>query len=71
MLILSIIASRYGSGILEDNFIARIYTSYDSGSQFLALYAVLNCYIYVLVNNNFRNNSQNSEIIKLKADTMY
>ena len=49
MLTLSIVASRYGSGVLEDNFVARIYTSYDSGGQFLALYTVLNCYIYVLV----------------------
>jgi len=49
MLTLSIVASRYGSGILEDNFVARIYTSYDSGGQFLALYTVLNCYVYVLV----------------------
>ena len=49
MLTLSIVASRYGSGVLEDNFVARIYTSYDSGGQFLALYTVLNCYVYVLV----------------------
>jgi hypothetical protein len=49
LLTLSIVASRYGSGVLEDNFVARIYTSYDSGGQFLALYTVLNCYVYVLV----------------------
>jgi hypothetical protein len=53
MLTLSIMASRYGSGVLEDNFVARIYTSYDSGGQFLALYTVINCYVYVLVSFYF------------------
>lgn len=33
---------------MEDNFIARIYTSYDSEAQFLAFYTCLNCYVYVL-----------------------
>ena len=26
---------RYGTSVLEDNFVARIYTSYDSEGQFL------------------------------------
>ena len=47
-LTLTILASRYGKGILEDNFVARLYTSYDSEGQFLAFYTVLNCYVYVL-----------------------
>ena len=47
-LTLSIMSSRYGSRILEDNFVARMYTSYESEGQFLALYTVINCYIYVL-----------------------
>eukprot|EP00095_Tigriopus_kingsejongensis_P007871 snap_masked-scaffold127_size327531-processed-gene-1.2 protein:Tk07871 transcript:snap_masked-scaffold127_size327531-processed-gene-1.2-mRNA-1 annotation:"hypothetical protein DAPPUDRAFT_312162" len=47
-LTLSIVISRYGRGVLEDNFVARIYTSYDSGGQFLAFYTVINCYLYVL-----------------------
>ena len=47
-LTMSIVFNRYGSGVLEDNFIARIYTSYNSEHQFLAFYTVLNCYIYVL-----------------------
>ena len=47
-LTLSIVFNRYGYGVLEDNFVARIYTSYNSEGQFLALYTVLNCYIYVL-----------------------
>ena len=32
----------------EDNFIAQVYTSYQSEYHFLALYTVLNCYCYVL-----------------------
>ena len=48
-LTLSILVSRYGNGVLEDNFVARIYTSHDSGGQFLAFYTVINTYIYVLV----------------------
>ena len=27
--------NRYGTSVLEDNFVARIYTSYDSEGQFL------------------------------------
>jgi hypothetical protein len=43
-----IVARRYGSGILEDNLVARIYTSYENEGHFLALYTCLNCYIYLL-----------------------
>lgn len=48
-LTMSIIFNRYGSGVLEDNFIARLYTSYENEGQFLAFYTVLNCYVFVLV----------------------
>ena len=40
--------SRYGSGVLEDNLVARVYTSYETEGHFLAFYTVLNCYIYLL-----------------------
>ena len=43
-LTLSIVLNRYGSGTLEDNLVAKLYTSYDSEAQFLAFYTVLNCY---------------------------
>ena len=39
---------RYGSGMLEDNLVARVYTSYETEGHFLAFYTVLNCYIYLL-----------------------
>lgn len=44
----TIMVNRYGKNILDDNIIARMYTSYESEHQFLALYTILNCYIYVL-----------------------
>ena len=48
-LTLSIVLNRYGSGTLEDNLVAKQYTSYDSEAQFLAFYTVLNCYgIFVI-----------------------
>ena len=48
ILTISIVAKRYGSGVLEDNLVARVYTSYESEGHFLAFYTVLNCYIYLL-----------------------
>lgn len=40
--------SSYGSGMLEDNLVARVYTSYETEGHFLAFYTVLNCYVYLL-----------------------
>jgi len=34
--------------VLNDNFIARIYTSYQSEYHFLALYTILNCYVFIM-----------------------
>ncbi len=61
LLTLSIVFNRYGSGVLEDNFVARLYTSYDSEAQFLALYTVLNCYVYVLAYVYAPTNAQTRE----------
>ena len=43
-----LILCRYGSGMLEDNLVARVYTSYETEGHFLAFYTVLNCYVYLL-----------------------
>jgi len=48
ILTISIVAKRYGSGMLEDNLVARVYTSYETEGHFLAFYTVLNCYVYLL-----------------------
>ena len=48
ILIYVLFSPRYGSGVLEDNLVARVYTSYETEGHFLAFYTVLNCYIYLL-----------------------
>lgn len=48
-LCISIVYTKFGFGVLEDNFISRFYTSYDSVTQFLSFYALLNLYMYMMV----------------------
>ena len=47
-LAISIVFSRFGYNLFLDNFVVRIYTSYESEGQFLAFYTILNSYIFVL-----------------------
>ena len=49
ILCVSIVYVKFGFGVLEDNFISRLYTSYDSATQFISFYALLNLYIYMMV----------------------
>ena len=49
VLCVSIVYSKFGSGVLEDNFVSRLYTSYDSATQFISFYALLNLYLYIMV----------------------
>ena len=49
LLCVSIVYSKFGFGILEDNFVSRMYTSYDSATQFISFYALLNLYLYIMV----------------------
>ena len=49
LLATSIVYSKFGFGILEDNFVARLYTDYASVTHFLAFYALLNLYIYLMI----------------------
>ena len=44
-----IVYSKFGFGVLEDNFVSRMYTSYDSATQFISFYALLNLYLYIMV----------------------
>ena len=49
--IISIFKCRYGTSVLEDNFVARIYTSYDSEGQFLGMsndFDIINMYVNIL-----------------------
>ena len=49
ILCISIVYAKFGFGVLEDNFVSRLYTSYDSATQFISFYALLNLYIYMMV----------------------
>ena len=49
LLATSIVYSKFGFGIIEDNFVARLYTDYASVTHFLAFYALLNLYIYLMI----------------------
>ncbi|XP_046655342.1 transmembrane protein 181-like [Daphnia pulicaria] len=45
---ISVTFLRYGIGVLQDNFIAQLSTNYRNSSEFLALYGLLNFYIYTM-----------------------
>nr|CAG4636043.1 EOG090X03I5 [Eubosmina coregoni]SVE69704.1 EOG090X03I5 [Eubosmina coregoni] len=45
---ISVTFFRYGVGILQDNFIAQLSTNYRNSSEFMALYGLLNFYIYTM-----------------------
>lgn len=44
----TITALRFGTGILEDNFIAGLSTHYKNSAEFLAFYGLLNLYLYTM-----------------------
>ena len=39
---------RFGTGILDENFVSDISTRYGSSAEFLSLYGLLNIYIYTM-----------------------
>lgn len=39
---------RFGFGILEDNFVASLNTTYKSSAQFMCFYGLLNFYVYTM-----------------------
>lgn len=43
---LTVTMSRFGFGILEDNFVASLNTTYKSSAHFMCFYGLLNFYIY-------------------------
>ncbi|XP_057663045.1 transmembrane protein 181 [Diorhabda carinulata] len=49
LLITSIVTLlRYGVGVLEDSFVARLNTHYSNSSEFMCFYGVLNFYVYTM-----------------------
>lgn len=40
--------NRFGFGVLEDNFVASLTTTYKSSAQFMCFYGLLNFYLYTM-----------------------
>ncbi|RUS87573.1 hypothetical protein EGW08_004679 [Elysia chlorotica] len=45
---ITITAMRFGGGVLQDNFVAELSTSYQNSAEFVALYGLLNFYLYTM-----------------------
>lgn len=45
---LTVTMCRFGFGVLEDNFVARLSTTYTSSAQFMCFYGLLNFYLYTM-----------------------
>ncbi|XP_037930052.1 transmembrane protein 181-like [Teleopsis dalmanni] len=45
---LSVTTCRFGFGILEDNFVASLNTTYRSSAQFMCFYGLLNFYLFTM-----------------------
>lgn len=45
---IAIIVLRFGSNVLQDNFVADISTQYDNSAEFVCFYALLNFYMYTM-----------------------
>ena len=39
---------RFGVGVLEDQFVSQLNTTYGSSAEFLAFYALLNLYLFTM-----------------------
>lgn len=45
---MTVTMSRFGFGVLEDNFVASLNTTYKSSAQFMCFYGLLNFYLYTM-----------------------
>lgn len=45
---ITVTTCRFGFGILEDNFVATLNTTYKSSAQFMCFYGLLNFYLYTM-----------------------
>ena len=39
---------RFGSGVLQDNFVAEMSTNYENSAEFVSFYGLLNFYMYTM-----------------------
>ena len=44
----TILVLRFGSSVLEDNFVAQLSTHYQNSVEFMAFYGLLNFYLYTM-----------------------
>lgn len=44
----SVTMGRFGFGVLEDNFVANLNTTYKSSAEFMCFYGLLNFYLYTM-----------------------
>lgn len=45
---ITVTVCRFGIGILEDNFVARLHTTYQTSAQFMCFYGLLNFYLFTM-----------------------
>jgi hypothetical protein len=45
---ITILVLRFGSSVLEDNFVAQLSTHYQNSVEFMAFYGLLNFYLYTM-----------------------
>jgi hypothetical protein len=45
---ITITVLRFGFGILEDNFVAELSTTYKNSAEFMSFYGLLNFYLYTM-----------------------
>lgn len=45
---ITVTTCRFGFGILEDNFVASLNTTYRSSAQFMCFYGLLNFYLFTM-----------------------
>ncbi|XP_014262510.1 transmembrane protein 181 isoform X1 [Cimex lectularius] len=45
---ITITVMRFGIGVLEDNFVSELSTTYNSSAQFMSFYGLLNFYMYTM-----------------------
>lgn len=45
---MTVTVSRFGFGLLEDNFVSKLSTTYKSSAQFMCFYGMLNFYVYTM-----------------------
>ncbi|XP_055381235.1 transmembrane protein 181 [Condylostylus longicornis] len=61
---LAVTVNRFGFGILEDNFVANLKTTYKSSAQFMCFYGLLNFYLYTMAYVYSPNGKSNEQITK-------